>query len=519
MDSDLNGINSFNPPGVVTLEPRSDHAAIKVVRDQTAREAKIATVQAWPRETEPEAKPVRRLTKFGTARASPALGQSGFTDVESMKLKVKEKLEKPPPYCVHIYYHEQGIWQEIARHSWFENCTLFVILVNAFFMFADTDYNSAPTLIQSAPVFQLFEHFFCTYFTLEWVIRFMAFKEKLNGFRDPWFVFDGILVALMVMETWIFLIVQLASGNSNSNPVTKQTQMLRLFRLLRLSRLIRMLRSLPELMILIKGMVTAMKSVLYVMGLLVLITYVFAIALAQLSEGTYSGETYFSSVPTAMLSLTTYCTLQDNLTQFCDDIRADSGFNLFLVLVFIALGFLTVLNMLVGVLCEVVSRVADQEKEDRARDMVIEKFQSIVKELDKDSDGKISYKEFARIMEFPQALKSLQEVGVDPLGVVDFTEQIFFQDGEPQNLDFMRFMELVLDLRGSNGATLKDIKTLWQEINPKMSSNLKDLDDLKDEMKINTERLEKRIAALLDEVRSLATKVAHQQRGKRPTST
>ena len=54
-------------------------------------------------------------------------------------------------------------------------------------------------------------------------------------------------------------------------------------------------------MILVKGMMTAMKSVFYVMCLLVILTYVFAIAFTQLSVNTPTiGETYFANVAFGM---------------------------------------------------------------------------------------------------------------------------------------------------------------------------------------------------------------------------
>merc|ERR1719265_2615169 len=113
------------------------------------------------------------------------------------------------------------------------------------------------------------------------------------------------------METWIMLIVMAAVGGESP---MGGTSILRLFRLLRLSRLMKMLRSFPELLILIKGMATAMKSVAYVMALLVLITYVFAIAFTQLSVGNEAlGDVYFSNVALAMYSLLIYATFLDNL--------------------------------------------------------------------------------------------------------------------------------------------------------------------------------------------------------------
>merc|ERR1712224_493557 len=159
------------------------------------------------------------------------------------------------------------------------------------------------SLTDSPAFFQFMEHLFCVYFTGEWIIRFMAFKIKRNGLRDGWFVFDSLLVFMMVMETWVLLIISSLSGGGNASPLGGNTSILRLFRLLSLSRLMRMLRSLPELMILIKGMITAMKSVMYVMGLLVLITYVFAIAFTQLAVGTESlGDSYFANISHSMYS-------------------------------------------------------------------------------------------------------------------------------------------------------------------------------------------------------------------------
>ena len=210
--------------------------------------------------------------------------------------------------------------QWMAKHYIFENGTLVVIAFNAFWIAIDTDWNGADTLLESPPGFQIMEHAFCFYFSFEWVVRFMAFARKLDCFRDGWFKFDSMLVFLMVTETWVFTIIEL------NTEVPFPTSILRLFRLLRLSRLLRMLKSLPELMILVKGMITAMKSVFYVMFMLVGITYVFAIALTQLSIGYEFREDYFEHVVLAMYTLMVYTTFLDNLAEFCDTVRVADCF-------------------------------------------------------------------------------------------------------------------------------------------------------------------------------------------------
>jgi hypothetical protein len=144
-----------------------------------------------------------------------------------------------------------------------------VISLNAIWLAVDTNHNNADTLISADPVFQIAEHAFCIYFSFEWYVRFQSFANKLDGRKDCWFVFDSSLVFMMVLETWIMNTVSVLTGNISQPPVNPS--ILRLFRLLRLSRMVRMLRSFPELLILVKGMASATKSVLYVMCLLLLL--------------------------------------------------------------------------------------------------------------------------------------------------------------------------------------------------------------------------------------------------------
>jgi len=389
-----------------------------------------------------------------------------------VKEQVRAAMEKQQPYSVFQYYKDDAdsVFPRIAKHPIFENLTLAVIATNAAYIAIDTDWNKEESLTptntyalkESGAFFQMMEHLFCIYFTFEWICRFCSFKDKKNCVRDGWFVFDSILVLLMVMETWIMLIVMAAVGGESP---MGGTSILRLFRLLRLSRLMRMLRSLPELMILIKGMATAMKSVAYVMALLIILTYVFAIAFTQLAVGTPTiGDDYFANIAHSMYSLIIYATLLDDLVAFTDALRFESPMMLVLALIYIALAALTVMNMLIGVLCEVISAVADNERQSIMQEQLSEKMREVCGNMDKDKNRHISYKEFTEILDNPKALVALEDVGVDPIGLVDFAELFFFEDGEMIELTFEAFMEMVLDLRETNDATVKDILNVWMKI-------------------------------------------------------
>jgi len=451
----------------------------------------------------------------------------GFTDPELIKQRVRASTFKGEPYSVFNFYKTEGVWQWIAKHPVFENVTLGVIALNAVYIAIDTDWNKpepcTPTntndLADAGTFFVFSEHAFCAYFTGEWIVRFMAFKNKLNGRKDGWFVFDSLLVFMMVGETWVMTFVITLMDSGGESPLGNMS-ILRLFRLLRLSRLMRMLRSLPELMILIKGMITAMTSVFYVMCLLVIFTYVFAIAFTQLTVDTEVGDVYFANVALSMYSLLIHATFLDDLAGFMNDLRGEMWPLLILAFIFISLAALTVMNMLIGVLCEVVTAVAATENEERVASEVQEKLSGIAQSLDRNFDGKISYEEFTRIIESPEALRALQDVGVNPLGLVDFAELFFFEDGQPVDLPFDAFMEMVLDLRESNEAKVKDVLNLWKNIKSTTNVEVKhvkfEVDSLKsvieekskaisERMDMKTDHLQQQIASLLSEVRRIGS--------------
>merc|ERR1719424_2053468 len=80
-------------------------------------------------------------------------------------------------------------------------------------------------------------------------------------------------------------------------------KLVRLIRLTRMARMAKLLRAIPELIILIKGIVVASRSVVFTLMLLMIIIYFFAIVFRQLAADTDVGVEYFNPVPEAMFSL------------------------------------------------------------------------------------------------------------------------------------------------------------------------------------------------------------------------
>eukprot|EP00929_Paragymnodinium_shiwhaense_P034455 TRINITY_DN18747_c0_g1_i1.p1 TRINITY_DN18747_c0_g1~~TRINITY_DN18747_c0_g1_i1.p1 ORF type:complete len:963 (+),score=272.59 TRINITY_DN18747_c0_g1_i1:55-2889(+) len=399
-----------------------------------------------------------------------------FADASEMKEKIREAVCKKQ-YDVADYYHDSGISQRIARHPVFDNFTLLVISFNAIWISFETDNNLSDVLWDAELEFQIMEHFFAVYFTFEWLVRFFAFRRKSDGLKDGWFVFDTALVISMLLDTYIINIVMLlrygGSTTSKGGINTKALKLVRLVRLTRMARMMKLLRAVPEITILIKGLSVASRSVFFTLCLLTIILYVYSIIFRQL-VGTLSStdstleEDYFSSVPKAMSSLLLNGVLPDQaaLISACADENIILGM---MVLAFILLASLLVMNMLVGILCEVVSVVASVEREEMTVGFVKHRLREMFEHnhVDEDDNDCISKEEFDKLLCNRDAAQIIQEIGVDVLGLVDFSEFIFKEGAE---LTFVDFMELIMQLRGSNGATVKDIVDLRRYMYVEMSS-------------------------------------------------
>mmetsp|Transcript_137201 Transcript_137201/g.273817 ORF Transcript_137201/g.273817 Transcript_137201/m.273817 type:complete len:744 (-) Transcript_137201:47-2278(-) len=408
----------------------------------------------------------------GNAHTSSGPPATLFPDAGAMKNQLRQNMTKVK-YDVSMYYHTTGFTQQIARHPRFEQATLLVIGLNALWIWIDTDYNPGTMLLNSPPVFQVVEYFFCMYFTFEWTMRFGAFKRKCNGLRDAWFVFDSLLVATMVFETWLMttIILSVSDGGGGGLGNAGILRMARLLRLTRMARMARLLRAMPELLILIKGMVAAMRSVVFTLGLLFVMLYIFGIAFVQLCDDTPC-EQMFPDVINTMHTLLVNAALMDSLSLLIEPLQEQSIALLLVLYVFILLAALTVMNMLIGVICEVVSAVAATEREQLSLGFVKEKINELMTQsgADENNDQMISKEEFDKLLQNQKAVAILQDVGVDVVGLVDFKDIIFEPDtmqeeGEEKLLGFADFMNLVLDLRGGNNATVKDMVNLRKYIN------------------------------------------------------
>lgn len=410
----------------------------------------------------------------GTGEVKKRLRKHGI-DIQEL---YKQHLEESGPPKEWAKFHDSGICQRIVKASAFDVGASTLILLNAIWIGVDTDINdSSPEVV---PIFLVGENFFCVGFTFEIVVRFIAHKSKKVFATDGWCQFDTVLVSVMVFETWIIPFV--GAGGSAMGNLT----ILRILRLLRLLRISRLFRLVPELGILVKGMAAAARSTLSTLGLLTGIIYVFAILITKWAkdtaiplseqEGDISdwGAEYrpaevgseflelFGDIPRSMFTLFQMMTMEDwsHITRACMHI---SPFLVVFYLLFILITTFTMLNMLIGVMCEVVTVTAAAE---RSREMLNQAYEILVgvfNAMDVDKSGSLSGDEYDKAMKLEKVTMTLDAIGVQTVNRVQSIKDWLFESVEDE-LTVEDFLGKVVQCRKGTPAQVGDLLDVRHQV-------------------------------------------------------
>lgn len=288
-------------------------------------------------------------------------------------------------------------------------------------------------------------------------MRFGAFRRKLDCLKDNWFNFDSVLVVLMVTETLIMppLLPIIAAG-SDAPP----TGFLRLLRLLRLSRLVRLMRSVPELVTIVKGMQAALRAVISTFAMIIVLIYVFGILMMLLFRDDEETSGYFSTLGLCMWTLLVQGIIWDGTGILMGKLVHRGEFTsttgIIVFFIFILLATVTVLNLLSGVLVDVVSTVSTSEKEESATNLMKIKILTELRKFD-DGDGLITEDELNEVMIDPSSVQVLETIGVD----VEFLQTLQVKTYEDPNaqVPIHEILDQMLTCRRQMPATMKHLIT------------------------------------------------------------
>jgi len=223
------------------------------------------------------------------------------------------------------------------------------------------------------------------------------------------------------------------------------------------------------LMVMIKGIAVGMRSVIAACILLFFITYIFAIVFRQMTAGSRVGGRSFSSVPQSIVTLFIEIIFAgEGLT--LTTLTSETGWHAgLLFVIFIFLTSLTIVNMLIGVICDVMTTAAQERKEQASKDEMVDSLQSTLEAADKNFDGRVDRSELESILEDEDAIKALHDHGVDVHALVDDADFIF--DACPEGgLSFDEFVDVLARYRANAAATISAVSGLRTFLRLNMSA-------------------------------------------------
>lgn len=378
----------------------------------------------------------------------PPAATADATKSKKVRQALMEKLKNHSENRVtNPLYGETKLAARFCCHPFFEPVCLIAICFNALWIGYSTDQQD-PDGKEPPNMYKMTDYGFCFFFSVEILLRIAAYRSPLSFFFDPvqrsWNLFDFMLVCFLIGETWMLPMV--SKGGAPDLPALSS------MRLLRMLRMVRVLRMVPELAMMVRSLMAAIRSVAMTGVLAVGIMYIFSIILTQWARShtqkwecsppsTCINEA-FGSIPKSFLTLMQILCFDASfaLIRAVLDERMPYGL---LLLLFILIVAFTVLNMLIGVVCQIVATTSENERNAAMKQQV----EALFRLLEIESTGFISRKELERNK---HVLHELDKVGVDQellstsLNIID--RKMANRVGDPGHLDLEEFLEVVFKL-------------------------------------------------------------------------
>lgn len=202
-----------------------------------------------------------------------------------------------------------AVWLDVEGDT-FNIFIGFVIIANAVVIGLETDFGRGK--------FTILEHLFNSIFLVEICLRVK--QQGSEYFKEPWNIFDCLLVLIGSLDLWILPLLTVDSGASSMGYKLSAMRMLRVLRLMRVLRVIRLFRMFHQLFLIMQAFTKAFQMVLLISILVVILNYVCAIILTQ-AVGQPSDEwdastadqlkEWFGSISASMQTLFIIMTLSD----------------------------------------------------------------------------------------------------------------------------------------------------------------------------------------------------------------
>lgn len=292
------------------------------------------------------------------------------------------------------WHYAQGLCRRIVESPIFEAVLSVVIFVNAITIGIEADMsiqNDEEEMTWSLIV----EVLFLVIYILELIIRLVA--NKWRCFRDPWFIFDFVLVT-------VSLLGQVIGAVASFPAVIQQVLILRALRLLRVIRALRMVKQMRGVWRLVSGLLTSCNTMMSTLALLSLVLYIFAVLGIEMiaKDDTLQADVVtsriiqenFSSLFVIMMTLSQFVTMDSIASIYIPLIKKKPELSSYFIALVIIVS-IALMNLVTAVLVEGALDHARQEQEEdvklsnsKFREM-IPQLQSLFESLDTDKSGEL----------------------------------------------------------------------------------------------------------------------------------
>lgn len=234
----------------------------------------------------------------------------------------------------------------------FEFAIMIVIVVNAITLGLETN----PRIMAAyGPVLKSLDHFIIAIFTVEVLARIAVYRQ--NFWRDPWRIFDLVIVAVALMP---------ATGNMS------------ILRALRILRVLRLISVVPSLRKVVGGLVAALPGMGSIVVLLALVFYVFSVMATSIYGNAF--PQWFGSIGDSAYSLFQIMTLESWSMGIVRPVMEVFPIAWLFFISFILCTSFTVLNLFIGIIVSAMQAEHDDEATAH-RDLLLKEQKEILQEV------------------------------------------------------------------------------------------------------------------------------------------
>jgi len=320
----------------------------------------------------------------------------------------------------------------LLERTWFCGAMSFLAITNMFLLGIEADTrcrekctdgtNSLWTMVN-----QLFTAIFVADIILAIVVLrprryFFGDAKRIGCARLDWFhTFDILLVFLRVLDVWMLSPIGVESD-------LRAFSALRVMHLISFAKQVQLIDGFRELWLILAGMAETIRTVAWVAVLLLLVTWVFAVAITMgVNDGNigydyhysyWKKDDYWGTTTRSVYSLFQVLTRDKwSGSLVWPIVEARTGM-VVLFIAFITIASLALLNTIIGAVVESTLRSArdNEEKENKKRmrndTKTMASLEKIFTEADKDGSGDIDEQELSEMVQNPKVRKALHELGI-----------------------------------------------------------------------------------------------------------